>query len=319
MEFFANDRSIHRQFHDLETFRDSLARLIGIRGVVLRLNHKVYCHRMIVNTEPIRGMRMQQAVQRLGNNQRRALMTWLTQRGPFWDDLRRHSADDYLECGGKIVTDTGVGEAAYRFLHGVECALISTTPSDWDYSPVEVVWNREAEGLDNRNASLRNWRNSAALQEWLEDAAPPILSWADLADVLKKRFSQLTLAERCFEPLAGVPFAKSSADRIIALLTILDRFANAFDAGGSRTPEGNRIYRDYFTGENALFSDSSPSEKHRFLNEFTFPNPDKPHDTLFCTWHGKIRHLMLRVHFSWPVRADEPVYVVYVGPKLTKR
>ena len=319
MEFFANDRSLHRQFHDLATFRSALTRLIGMRDVALSFKHSVHCHRMLVNAEPIRGMPMQQAVQRLGNNERRALMTWLTQHGPFWDDFRRHRADDYLECGGEIVTDTGVGEAAYRILQGVECALFSTTPSDWDYTPVEVLWNREAEGLDNRNAALRNWRNAAALQEWLQDAAPPILSWADLGDFQKKRFSRLKFAERCFEPLAGVPYAKASADRIVALLTILDRFANAFDASGSRTLEGSRIYKDYFTGENALFSDSSSSEKHRFLTELTFPHPDKPHETLFCTWHGKVRHLMLRVHFSWPVRADESVYIVYVGPKLTRR
>ena len=29
--------------------------------------------------------------------------------------------------------------------------------------------------------------------------------------------------------------------------------------------------------------------------------------------------MTLRLHFSWPVRAGEPVYVVYAGPKLTKR
>ena len=319
MEFFANDMSIHRQFHDLPTFHGALERLIVMRGVALRFGRNVYCHRALVDTEPVHGLRMQQAVQHLADNKRRALMSWLTRGGPFWDDPGRHDANDWLECQGEIVTDTAVGEAAYRTLRGVECALMSATPSDWDFSPVEVIWNREAEGLDNQNAALENWRDAAALEERLEQAAPLMRSWDDLEDFSKIRFSRLTFAVLCFDPLAGVPFAKSSVDRILALLSILDRFANAFDAGGSRTPEGNRIYRDYFAGDNAWFSDSSDSEKHSFRTRLTFPHPDRPGDSLFCTWHGKLRHMTLRLHFSWPIRAGEPVYVVYAGPKLTKQ
>ena len=319
MEFFANEMSIHRQFHDLATFHGALERLIGIRGVARRFGRNVYCHQALVDAEPVPGVRMQQAVQRLADNERRALMIWLTRGGPFWDVLRRHDANDWLECRGEIVTDTAVGETAYRTLRGVECALISATPSDWDFSPVEVIWNREAEGLDDQNAALENWRDAAALEENLRHAAPPIRSWADLGDFSKSRFNRLTFAVRCFDPLAGVPFAKSVVDRIRELLSILDRFSNAFDAGGSRTPEGSRIYRDYFVGDNALFSDSSDSEKRSFRTGLTFPHPDKPGESLFCTWHGKVRHMTLRLHFSWPIRAGEPVYVVYAGPKLTRR
>ena len=319
MEFFANEMSIHRQFHDLPTFHGALERLIGIRGVARRFGRNVYCHQALVDAEPVPGVRMQQAVQRLADNERRALMIWLTRGGPFWDVLRRHDANDWLECRGEIVTDTAVGETAYRTLRGVECALISARPSDWDFSPVEVIWNREAEGLDDQNAALENWRDAAALEENLRHAAPPIRSWADLGDFSKSRFSRLTFAVRCFDPLAGVPFAKSVVDRIRELLSILDRFSNAFDAGGSRTPEGSRIYRDYFVGDNALFSDSSDSEKRSFRTGLTFPHPDKPGESLFCTWHGKVRHMTLRLHFSWPIRAGEPVYVVYAGPKLTRR
>ncbi len=319
MEFFANALSIHLQFHDLPTFHGALGRLMRMRDVADRFGRNLYCHRSFVDAEPIPGIRMQQAVQRLAVNERRALMIWLTGHGPFWDDLRRHDAGDWLECRGEIVTDTAVGEAAYRTLRGAECALISATPSDWDFSPVEVIRNREAEGLDNQNATLENWRNAAALEARLQDTAPPIRSWADLDSFSKIRFGSLTFAEGCFDPLAGIPFAKSAADRILALLTVLDRFAKAFDAGGSRTSEGSRIYQDYFTSDNARFSDSSDSEKRSFRTELTFPHPDKPGEFLFCTWHGKVRPMTLRLHFSWPIRADEPVHVVYAGPKLTKR
>ncbi len=29
--------------------------------------------------------------------------------------------------------------------------------------------------------------------------------------------------------------------------------------------------------------------------------------------------MVLRLHFSWPVEADQPVAVVYAGPKITKQ
>ena len=104
------------------------------------------------------------------------------------------------------------------------------------------------------------------------------------------------------------------------LLGILDRFARSFDASGARTIEGQRIYQDYFTGgDNALFSDSSDDEKGDFGEALTFPHPDEPGSFLFCTWHGKVRHMTLRLHFSWPIACGKPVYVVYAGPKLTKR
>ena len=70
-----------------------------------------------------------------------------------------------------------------------------------------------------------------------------------------------------------------------------------------------------------MFSDSSDKEtrKRRFREALTFPHPGERGSSLFCPWHGKVRHMTLRLHFSWPVRAGRPVYVVYAGPKLTKR
>ena len=319
MEFFANEMSIHRQFHDLPTFEEALGRLMGMRGVARRFGRDVYCHREFVVKEPVPGIPMLEVAQRLAVDKRRALLSWLTHHGPFWDDIRRHDADDWLECRGEIVTDSAIGEAAYRTMHGVECALISATPSDWDYSPVEVSWSREEEGQDDRTATIENWRDSVALEARLQDAAPPIRSWRDLEDVAKARFRSLTIVDRCFEPLAGVSFAKSAADRFLVLLEILNRLAKAFDACGVPTSESTAIYRDYFAGEKALFTDSSDSEKNQFRGRLAFPHPDRPGESLSCTWHGKVSRMTPRLHFSWPIRADEPVYVVYAGPKLTKR
>ena len=320
MELFANDRSIHEQFYDMKSFRKSLARLMAMRYAARRLGYEVHCHRTLLATNPMPDVSMQQALGRLAINERRAAMVWLTRGGPFWEDLRQHGPDDYLECRDDVVTDSAVGEAAYRMLHKVECGLVSVTPSHWDFSPVEVTWKRQAEGLDDQIAAIDNWRDAARLEETLQDSPPPLLSWVELRDVSKSRFRSLTFADDCFEHLVGRPFSTNSAERILFLLSILDKLARAFDANGVRTSEGHSIYQNYFTGGmNALFSDSSESEKNDFREKLTFPHPDVRQEAIFCAWHGKERHLNLRLHFSWPIRFGEPIYIVYAGPKLTKR
>lgn len=320
MELLANDLSVHEQFHDLPSFRDALSRLMTMRGVAKRFGRDIHCNRALLVSTPIRRISMQQAIGNLAvESERRAAMIWLTRAGPFWEDVRQHGDDDWLECGGDIVTDTAVGEAAFRSLHGVDSGLVSFSPSDWNYAPVDVTWCRAAEGLDDRVSALENWWSAADLEEALRDKALPIGSWDVLREVSVNRFERLTFSEDCFAPLAGVPFARSAANRFLILLDVLDRFSSAFGAFGARTDEGHRIYRDYFSGDRALFSDSSDAEKHAFRDELGFTHPDDPSSTLFCPWHGKVSHLTLSLHFSWPVEADRPVYVVYAGPKITRR
>ena len=291
-----------------------------MRAVARRFGREVHCNRALLTVEAMPGVMMQQALQRFPTDERRSAMLWLTRGSPFWDDLRRHDTADWLECRGNVVTDSAVGEAAYRTLHAVECSLISAVPSDWDYSPVDVVW-RGNNAIDDRHTQLDNFRDSTSLEEVLRNAASPIRSWNDLRKASTNRFESLIFAAGCFDPLSGVPFVQSAAERIVVLLDILDRLVRAFDADGTRTSEGQRIYQDYFTGNNALFSDSSYTEKRQFRDELTFLHPSDSQKSLFCTWHGKVNYpsFPLRLHFSWPIRSGESVYVVYIGPKITRR
>ncbi len=319
MDLLANDLSVHEQFHDLAGFREALSQLMAMRRAARRFGREVQCNRMFLNTTPIPEMPMQQAIGHLGGeSQRRAVMSWLTRTGPFWDDVRRHGEEDWLKCDGEIVTDTAAGEAAFRILHGVECGLVSLAPSEWCYSPLQVTWVRKPEELNNRNAPVENWWRAEALDAVLQDRAPPLASWDALRRASSSRFARLSFAEECFALLAGVPFAKSAADRFLALLRVLDRFAGAFE-GGVRSAEGHRMVTDYFTGDRAWFSDSSETEKREFRRELTFTHPEDASSSLFCSWHGKVSHQTLRLHFSWPVEAGQPVYVVYAGPKITRR
>lgn len=319
MELLFNELSVHGQFPDLTTFRTSVGRVMVIRSLMRRFGRELYCHRNLVNSRVTQDATISQAIRGLDQNSRRALMGWLTRYGPFWEDVREHGEDDYLDCfryGDSIVTDTAVGEAAYGCFHGRGRGLVSVVPSSWEFSPVPVQWHAED---DIRSIDVRNYWDAGALEGELRDLRPPLGSWSDLETTARTCCPDLTFAPDGFAPLAGHPFHPGVADRLLLRLVVLHELKNCFDEHGERTPAGHALYQKHFTGDKAWFSDSSATEKHDFRTELTFRNPSRPGESLLCTWHGKVKRPQLRIHFSWPVRAIEPLYVVYVGPKITKR
>ncbi len=319
MELLVNDLSIHGQFHNLSDFHAAIRRVMGIRKMAQRHGRELHCHRRLSTAQVAPKTPLPQAIQHLTRDERRSVMSWLTQHGPFWDDDdRRHSPDEYLECNGTIVTDTAAGEAAYRCLAGPETSLVSLIPSSWNFSPAVVKWWRSDEEAET--VKVVNYRDADTLKAALDAAPVPIMSWAMLADMLEARCTRLTFFSDCFEHLEGHPFVRKAAQDILIRLQTLDHFKTCVDAEGNRTSKGHRLCKEYFAGEGAWFSDSSDTEKQDFRTELTFYHPACPGKPFFCPWHGKVNSRPpLRIHFSWPVTADGLLYVVYVGPEITRR
>ncbi len=314
MELLLNDLSIHQQFHDAAVFRVAIGRIVGMRRLAQRFGRELHCHRNTLNCSINPSTSVFQALQTFSRDQKGSLLSWMTKQGPFWEDVREHNPDHWLECGGKIVTDTAVGEAAYCKTMGIDRQLVSVSPSAWEYSPIPVVLTEN--GRDT--IETPNWWEEKGLAAALERAEPPVTTWRQLENISISRYQRLRFSEDSFAPLEGHPFVPGAAHGIQRLLNTLDRFMGAIDERGHYTPENYRILQDHFTGGNAWFTDSSTTEKSRFENDLTFPHPDSPGQRLFCTWHGKVKTEVIRLHFSWPVPAGEPLYVVYVGPKITK-
>jgi len=320
LELFLNGQSLHGQFRSGAAFRAALDRVMALRRVARQFERDIHCDGGVLSRDASPDVPVRSAIGWLSTDERRAAMQWWNRSGPFWDADRRHSVDEWLECQGEIVTDDVLGEAAYRKALGIECATASFTPSNWTHSPIMVCWRRN-EGFGDLRLAVENFWEAAELRARLQSLELPISSWSQLRERSEGHFANLRFGPKCFRPLRGLPFSSAGATRIRALLSILDRFAVAFEPDGSRSVEGQKIYQDYFTGTEGseLFSDSTDSEKSRFAKQLRFPHPDKPGEAIACTWHGKVRHMFLRIHFSWPVRAGKPVYVMYIGQKITRR
>lgn len=317
MELLVNDLSLHGQFQDLASFREAIERVMAMRQVAQRFGRALYCHRNMANAQVTATLSMPEAVRGFTLEQTRALLSWLHRFGPFWEEVRLHSPDHYLECNGDIVTDTAVGEAGYCCIHGVDRHLVSLIPSNWTFSPVRVTWVPDAAA--RQTVDVSNHFDVTELEAALEAAPLPIGSWGQLEETAIARCGHLTFSEHAFRPLKGYPFSGGAAQRILILLVTLNRFKSCFDEDGKRTPEGQRLYQDHFTGDKAWFSDSSDTEKREFSNDLAFPHPADANKTLFCPMHGKEKSHQLRIHFSSPINAAEPLYVVYIGQKITRR
>ncbi len=323
MEFLVNDLSLDAQFSCADDFMAVIGKLMELRRIATQYGRELFCHKNLLQSKATVDMTMFQMVQSLPVDERRSLLQWLTKQGPFWDERRYHAPDDWLECDGCIVTDTAVGEAGWCCLNGIDRRLAGFSPSNWEFTPVRV--ELVSDENTRKHVDVENYWDAAVFRNFLEKAPLPLESWEKLRESAVARFTGLFFAENAFDFLKGHPFSPSAAQRILFILDVLNRIKGCFDEHGERTAEGHKIYRDFFTGKKgnggrgALFADSSEQEKNDFKSALTFGHPENPEDALFCPWHGKIQTPQLRVHFSWPVRFGEHLYIVYVGPKITKR
>ena len=287
-----------------------------MRKIAGEFGRELHCHRNTVNRQVNLSVSVFEALQIFTRDQKRALLQWLTKQGPFWEDLPLlHDSNQWLECADEIVTDTAVGEAAYCTSVGIDRRLVSLTPSQWEYSPITVTMMTDTA----THLEVANYWATSELEAALQDAEPPIMSWSQLEAVSRTKFQCLQFSRDSFRHLDGQPFVPGAAERIKSRLDVLNRLMESVDASGKRTAEGHQLYQNHFTGDRAGFSDSSTTEKGEFEQELTFPHPRANGRFLFCPWHGKVNHPPFRIHFSWPVAAGEPLYVVYVGLKITRR
>ena len=240
-----------------------------MRAIARKFRRELYSHRTVTNRRINAGLSLFEALQRLPRDEKQSLLSWLTKRGPFWEDVAEHGPDHWLQCGDEIVTNTAIGEAAYCTAVGIDHRLVSFSPSAWTYSPVLAQMEPNGVGV----ITVLNYWEPTDLQNALQTTPVPSESWSDLQEDARIRFQHLTFATHCFSYLNGYPFDPGAAARILSRLDVLNRLAGLVDSSGRRTPQGHQLYQDHFTGDRAGFSDSSDSEKHRFPGQTDLPAP----------------------------------------------
>jgi len=323
---YVNDYSFHGQFSSPEEVIAAVRRLRALHATCSEYSIECFCSRVILgNRAAIAGTSLRQVVREYPSpDARRLVLAWLDKHGPYWDTARIHDAGDWyyaVQGGGDetLVTDSAVAECAARvLLEQQDAGLLSATPSDFTFTPI-LSGVRDDGGI-TATCELPNHWNEPPLRQFLS-ASISIADWQELRDHVTQRFTGLVFADDALIRLMRTPFSLGLRDRIIEILSVLDRISAGTDAAtGALSEAATGLREKFFVGEKALFTDSSDSEKRTFKAGLTFPCPVLNESKMF-PWHGKIKMgAQYRIHFGWPKpNPTQGLPVVYVGPKITKR
>ena len=313
MQLLFNELSIQGQFYDITDFRNAARRLVGMRKIAQQFGRELHCHRNTINQRISRSISVYEAIQTFTREEKRSLLLWLTRHGPFWEEAPFHGPDHWLECDDEIVTDTALGEAAYCTAGGIDRRLVSITPSKWSRAPIAVTMMNDI----SRVIHVDNYWTDSTLEIALVEAEPPISSWDQLENVAVSRFRNVKFSISAFQPLDGMPFSPTAAEYIMTRLYTLNYVMGCRTESGVFTSAAKPILDAHLTRGSVQFSDSSTREKQKFSGALSFPHPDVSGAILDCTWHAKVKPLLIRMHFRWPVPPGEELYVVYIGRKIT--
>jgi len=317
MMFLLNELSLHGQFESEAEFLKSFRAILECRSALREYQRVLYCGRATLGErQVVKQTTFRKLVWGLSDkNIQRIIFQWVDKNGPFWDDDMLHSPDEYFDDNkGEPVTNTVLAEAAFRIFEKNDSSVVSFNPSDYLFSPVIINWHRDSNDIIGIPISNR-WQIQL-LRDLLAELQPPIQSWNELTEYAKSHFSNLVFLSSFDLKLKSQPFNHAIADQAVRLLDIVNELKSCFDEPGKRTKRGDEIILSYFTGDRARFSDESTTNKIEFKKDLTFKKEDET--DVLCSFHGKISHRYYRLHMSWPVTKNDPLYVAYLGPKITK-
>jgi hypothetical protein len=320
VHFYLNDASLQGQFENADQFREQMEALLAIRRRLPMLA-AMRTTPALANRCVIPGRTLRQVVSSWrGSATAGVLLNWVGKTGPFIDEDRLAETEDLFMCFGIEVTDGGLGEAARRRKALANAATMSFAGGEPNFAqmPLPVV-----HGFDDEPIStypVDNYWTTDTLVAAVHALQPLPTNWREMVEAGRERFPSLILPDAIYEDgrLARDPFDAVIRDRVLVLLSILDAYMIARGPNGVEGPEAKEIIRTYFSGDRALFSPESPSNRRDHKANLTFSDPHGGPD-IFAHWHGKISHRCYRLHFEWPIPATAAeLKIVYFGPKLTK-
>ena len=322
MRWYLNDASVQGQFDDPAVFQAIIIRLAAARERNALLRADLRMTRLFSNRPVTAQVTVRRSLQQLRDRDLKSIvLIWLDRSGPFLEDDRQYEVDDYFECLGADVTDTGLGEAARRIKHQQAASTFSFEGGLISFAVTPLVVDHGLFGDRLGQYLVDNvWTIDALLTAAAQHTPRPD-SWKALVETARARFPRLLIPDAVFlnPSLAREPFEAGLRDRVLVLLGYLDAYMSGRRPDGAEDGAAREIIEKFFVGDRALFSPESPTNQNDFRNELTFPDPSDSARRIFAHFHGKISRRHFRLHFEWPVPSSQAqLKVVYLGPKITK-
>lgn len=322
MRWYINDVSLQGQFTETTQFLSLLEELLSSRGRFIALKNQMYLTSSIGNRMVVPGQTLRHTLSTTNRTElRRAVLNWLDRKGPFIEDDRQPEADDFFECKGKDVTDSGLGEAARRVKSQSSVVTFSFSGGEPDFGERQLPVDH---GIPDDRLGLYiidNLWEVAGLEHSAASIRPAPANWEQLVQTAREKYPNLCIPDAIYNnpALSKEPFEAVISDRAIALLKYLNDYMEGRSEGGVESAASREVIDNFFTGDRALFSGESQTNQTKFEAQLTFPDPEDTSKTIFAHWHGKISHRYFRLHFEWPApKESDKLKILYFGPKLTK-
>lgn len=322
MRWYVNDISLQGQYLDDRLFEGTVREILSLRARIEGLRTGFFTSRSFRERFVSPNLRVREVFQRSRDADfRRAVLSWLDRNGPFTEDDRLAEPDDYFEYNGIDVTDTGLGEAARRTKARQPVATFSFIGGQMPFDIAPLLVDH---GLHGDRIGRHEVENLWTLDQFANAAIncrAPVTSWKGLVESARQRFPWLVIPDSVYQDqrLAREPFDAAIRDRTFALLSHLNLYMSDRLPTGAEGETARSVIDNFFTGERALFTGESPSNRRNFAQELTFSDPSAADRMIDAHWHGKISHRFFRMHFEWPVPTGSTrLKVLYLGPKLTK-
>ena len=320
--FILNEISIDSQFSNANEFCLQLEELLELKSRFRYLSENFKVSYKTVDRKINSDLTVQQAIARDRKRDRKKLiLIWLTS-GPFHENDRMPEEDDYFEFEGVDVTDFGLGEAARRIKSHLPAKTFSFQGGSLNFSTTPLRVDHGLEGDRLGSYSVENIWTISGLESELKIVRSQANSWKQLISFAAEDYPNLKFLDSIHEhkALRREPFDKTVARAADSLLGKLNRYMEVAIRDGHDSASAKKIISDYFSGSRALFSAESPTNQNKFRRKMTFEDPDNPSNTIFAHWHGKISHRYFRLHFEWPLPANQQyIKICYLGPKITKK
>lgn len=318
MKFFFNELSLHGQFNSYSELKVSLENLWACKKVIEQFNYRLSCGRGIPERPALRQNSFRQALSNINDRDMiRELLVWLDKLGPF-EELSHlnelSESGEYFELSEINLESTTLAEAAFQIGQNNRVAMVSLFPSNFEADLINITFIK----IDcDEQLSIQNFFSASTLEAAIRQQTPLFNSWDEVLIYAQRTCPRLSFFNDAIIPLANEPFDSGIAGRILEILKILNELKRCFDSQGKITEEGFDLRKKYMQGESPLFTDESETNKKRFKKKLTFTNQAGLES--FYPFHGKVRFgRQYRIHHSWPVYSDQPLYIAYIGPKITK-
>lgn len=321
MAWFLNEVSFTGQFSSKESFIDYLRSILKLRRQNPAVKDGLFCSKHLPELKVSGDFTLRDAViAQRDRDLKIQVLEWLDKKGPFIDDIRQHVENDDFEIFDKIVTDFGVGESARQKILGNYSALYSLETTEHDMANEQLVVNQIMEDLTVVPHEIANFWDLDTLTLNVESRKRPPSSWNEMLEYITEKYSKLSLSNELIEHLSPHPFSSVICKHVLFYMSVLDNLVGSRNDRGEYTELSQSILNDYFLGDGAKITNESSSNKKDYKDKMTFKDPRNNQVDIFSTWHAKISSCYFRIHFEFPLKAENKTMAIcYIGPKLTKK